>query len=333
VLFRSYFTLSRFPSASQIVQRADQSAWFLEGSISGTFALGTATDGSFVAPNATTLTLANRTGLNGLINAEITCSTTNASSGTTCSAGNEEFGIAFIAPQAGVPYEVCFDFMVAPFGAGAGDDLEMNLRMVKTTNASQTAVETSPYTNQIYQATTTSIARAGDNGRHCVVSQASDTTSKETFRMQKQITVYIGTPAPSFGSTTLRYSVRPLSSAQAKAFVAGSAFYGRTGIAKRGIATLNCDAGSAITTNPDTMISSIGNISGGACAVVLATSYFSSQPECTASVFTAQGATTSTVYSASATPSSSTAVSIDCGLASGAVCTAVDITLDCTGSL
>jgi len=45
-------------------------------------------------------------------------------------------------------------------------------------------------------------------------------------------------------------------------------------------ANLNCDSGSAITSQDDTWISSIGNVASGACAVTIASGIFSATPNC-----------------------------------------------------
>lgn len=56
---------------------------------------------------------------------------------------------------------------------------------------------------------------------------------------------------------------------------------GGTGLRKvEGSAKLNCDASSAITSNPLSMISSIGNVASGKCDVTLTTGFFNSTPFC-----------------------------------------------------
>jgi hypothetical protein len=103
---------------------------------------------------------------------------------------------------------------------------------------------------------------------------------------------------------------------------------------KVGTANINCDAGSAITTNEDSMISTVGNISGGACAITFTGSYFSDTPICDVTfqnnsatmrsisyhTITSSGLTTR-CREAAATGSASTVQD----------CTTIDYTLICIG--
>lgn len=102
-----------------------------------------------------------------------------------------------------------------------------------------------------------------------------------------------------------------------------------TGVTATEVAKLNCDAGSAITSQHGAWVSSIGNISGGACAITLTSGVFSSTPYCTAMPATSGGWSTTMLLNVDAT--SSTAVSVDCEIESSTACTAVDFILSCVG--
>lgn len=78
----------------------------------------------------------------------------------------------------------------------------------------------------------------------------------------------------------LTFTLIPLTQAVPSPFVAGSTFFGRSGMVKGGAAVLACSSGSTITSNPDSMVASIGNASSGVCTVTLTTGYFSSTPIC-----------------------------------------------------
>ncbi len=90
-------------------------------------------------------------------------------------------------------------------------------------------------------------------------------------------------------------------------------------------AALNCDSGAAITSQLGSWVSSIGNISAGACAVTLISGVFSATPYCQ---FTGNNANPLIV---SVNPTSSTAVTIDCDGNDGTDCSTYDGTLTCRG--
>lgn len=92
-------------------------------------------------------------------------------------------------------------------------------------------------------------------------------------------------------------------------------------------ANINCDAGSAITSQRGSWVSSVGNVSGGACAVTLSGTY-SSTPYCWAEP-NAAFASTGLILSTAA--SSSTAISVDCEDDASTACTSFDFNLFCLG--
>jgi len=111
----------------------------------------------------------------------------------------------------------------------------------------------------------------------------------------------------------------------------GSSVTNSSGVLKTIYANLNCDAGSAITSQTGTTangVSAIGNVSGGACAVTLAGA-FSTTPYCFA-VPNAAFAATGLILSAAS--SSSTAVSVDCEDDASTACTTFDFNLQCVGA-
>jgi hypothetical protein len=56
------------------------------------------------------------------------------------------------------------------------------------------------------------------------------------------------------------------------------------GVNKLQSATINCDAGSAITSQDGSWIASVGNISTGVCSITITTSKFNSAPRCWAEI-------------------------------------------------
>ena len=135
------FIVERFPLDSEQTYRPDTIAWRVDANISGAHAdLGTAsvTDyASGVVENAG-LTLTNNTGA-GVLTAQIPCSSTNAASGTTCSAGSESVGVAFTLPKSG-DVRACssFSHFVATGASGA---VSTTFQLVETADGSQTTVQ------------------------------------------------------------------------------------------------------------------------------------------------------------------------------------------------
>lgn len=94
------------------------------------------------------------------------------------------------------------------------------------------------------------------------------------------------------------------------------------------VANINCDAGSAITSQQGSWVSSVGNVSGGACAITLLSGIFSGTPYCVVSpnaAFASLGLITSIAAS------SSTALSVDCEDDASTACTSYDVNLMCVG--
>ncbi|RTL05228.1 hypothetical protein EKK58_08755 [Candidatus Dependentiae bacterium] len=89
-------------------------------------------------------------------------------------------------------------------------------------------------------------------------------------------------------------------------------------------ANLNCDSGSAITSQLGSWVSSIGNISSGGCAITLNSGVFSAAPYCTA---TATGSARILRF----TSTSGTSIAMNCIDDSGTLCTSFDFFITCMG--
>lgn len=81
-------------------------------------------------------------------------------------------------------------------------------------------------------------------------------------------------------SSNFEMGIIPISQSFPMPQIVNSVSSDNVGQVKHNTATLNCDSGSAITSQDGSWISSIGNVSGGACAVTIATGAFSSTPRC-----------------------------------------------------
>jgi hypothetical protein len=76
----------------------------------------------------------------GSANAKIPCSSTNPSTGLTCSAGSEGLGVVFDAPAAGY-YEVCSQFIANTENDATTDAVATTFQLVETSNSSQTILQ------------------------------------------------------------------------------------------------------------------------------------------------------------------------------------------------
>ena len=133
------FIVKKLNSNSGAAVKADQSAWLVDASISGaneTISASAASDTPI--ENASWTMTVN----DGSIGAEIGCASTEESSGTTCSSGEESLSVAFTPRKTGLT-RVCFNFgMYASVNAAVGAMQEHHFRVVKTENDSQTVLET-----------------------------------------------------------------------------------------------------------------------------------------------------------------------------------------------
>lgn len=221
-------------------------------------------------------------------------------------------GIGLVLPKTGM-YEVCANvgFTGATTGAAEG--------MAIVTSGSITLVQ------QAYQQAASLITVLPICGWHNATSPGL-----ETF------TLYI---SGSSGSTTIggnasiraiNWYVKYLSQNMPMPLLVNSVNNTSTGVTGVEVAKLNCDAGSAIMSQHGSWVSSIGNVSGGACAVTLAAGAFSATPYCTATSATAGGISTGLELNVDAT--SATAVSVDCEDDASTACSAFDFILHCVGA-
>ncbi len=118
--------------------RVDQLGWSVNANISGSnIGLGGANVSSYTGITNSGLTLTNNSGA-GTIAAEIPCSTTNPSTGTTCAVGDESVGVVFNLPSAG-DVIACASFgHILNVTAG---NATVAFQLVETSNTAQTVVQ------------------------------------------------------------------------------------------------------------------------------------------------------------------------------------------------
>ena len=111
----------------------DQSGWRIDANIGGAQTqLGNVTVSSYTGMSNAGLDMVL---VSGSAPAQVPCSSTNPSTGLTCAAGDEQIGVVFNPPTAGI-YEVCMAF--ASEVTGTGVDVSQVFQLVETANTSQT---------------------------------------------------------------------------------------------------------------------------------------------------------------------------------------------------
>lgn len=322
---------------SQPVVNDNTTPWYVDAAMDGgNPSLGVAAVSSYTEMVHTSLALGPRSGSAA---AGIMCSGTNAATApstslTTCAAGDESVGINFSIPKAGA-YEVCF-YGAHFIGAdSAGDEIATAFQLIETPTNAQTltleggtrfqsqylnpAAAAGQVTHPITNCSIFNWASAGTKGVRLMYEQAVASTPANNF--------ILADASASIGQRNMRWTVKPVTAASPMPLLVGSVTSNSSGLERIERADLNCDAGSAITSQSGSWVSSIGNVSGGACAVTLAAGMFSAAPSCVVS----GQQTGSTPLIINASIASSTSVTIDCATDAAAACTGYDVSLICAG--
>jgi hypothetical protein len=258
--------------------------------------------------------------------AEIPCSSTNGSTGTTCAVGSESAGIVFDISSPG-RYNVCVA-ATHHYNAYLSASNYKVFQLHETANNSQTSIQSGE--------TTVSSGTAdghgdGNNGDTNPISFCSnfqfDTIGQKTIRLKQ------GGSAPSanfiYADNTngrnLHFTVDKMDQQIPAPILVNSVVNTSSGVSAIEAGEINCDAGSAITSQHGAWVSSVGNISAGACVVTLTTGVYGSAPYCWASD---TGANPDII---GVSASSATSVTIDCDQDDGTDCTTFDASLFCIG--
>jgi len=141
---RLTWTVTRYPESSTSKVSLATQGWFINANIFGA-------NPNLTVGDVSAYTEITDAGLSmelkqGSADAKIPCSTTNAPSGLTCSAGSESLGVAFNPPYAG-SYMVCMQFTHLSQG-GASDEVLSTFRLNETPTNAQTITTQSDTTSQ-----------------------------------------------------------------------------------------------------------------------------------------------------------------------------------------
>lgn len=131
----------RFPLTSAEAMTIETSGWLVDANIvsSTNASLGGSNVTSYTEIIDANSTLTNNS-IVGAIPAQIACSATNPSTGTTCAAGSESIGVAFNVPYSG-PVEACVAFTHSYSFSVVSQSVTAAFQIVETPNNAQTILQ------------------------------------------------------------------------------------------------------------------------------------------------------------------------------------------------
>lgn len=327
------FSIKRFPTSAEQAFRSDDVSWRIDANISGAhITLGTADQTAYITPNNSGLTLTQNS---GSASVGISCSTTNDNTvgTTTCGAGSEEPGIVVNVPRAGT-VEYCFEFSHNIVN-GISGAVDATFEVVETANGSQTvSTEGKSRVQSGSETATTSVSVP----LHVCGKISHTSAGKKTIRLMYEqdttATVTTNQLLADAGANngqrdihvTARYDDLQTITPQTINSVVNTA----TGVTRVEAARLNCDSASTIIAQQGSWIASIGNVSGGACAVTITTGIFSAAPYCTVTEET--GASADPLNIGFTTAPTTTALSVDAANNAGTDSVAFDFDVICVGA-
>jgi hypothetical protein len=200
------FILEYYPPKSKIVTQ-QISDWFVDANIGGAnIGLAGSALTTYTEISNASLDLVLRS---GSAQAEIPCSSTNPSTGLTCSVGNESLGIVFTPPQIGY-YDVCASFtQYNPPNSNSNPIYQL----IETPNNAQTILQEGGQRTQTGGGTVTSVDQL--NGINVCGTFYFPNLNERTVRLMYEYTfgssassIFIDR-SPSQGQRDLRITVKP----------------------------------------------------------------------------------------------------------------------------
>ena len=323
-----WFTLIKYPGSAEVAVTPEKNSWYVNAEIAGANPdLGAAGVAAAVEIIDGSL---NMTKGSGSLAVEIPCSTTNASTGLTCSSGDESVGVVFTQPTAG-PILVCATFTHRS-DVNPSTTSRAYFRIVKTPNAAQTITTEGEPAIVSGQSLGAIGGAAIDDFPHRLCSLFNETASgQKTFRLFYEQAV-AGSPgsgsvqADTMNDSVMLWEAYPIGNNLSLPLILNHVSTSNDAGVITNIAQIDCDGGSSITTNPGSWVSSVGNISGGACTVSFTSGVFANAPVCVATMIADPSKNLSV---GSATVSSA---SVDCETTASAACTDHDFNLICNAA-
>lgn len=295
------FYIKRFPNATQLAVTPDQSANSWSGYHSGDCGWAR-TNTAYGDPAAdATCTFTERTN-------------TNFGTVTSALSGSDKLPGLVFTPKKVQKYEICANIAITGSVTGGGEGFTLIDGSANTLDS------------WYYQQAASLIL----NTRVCTFFTPTSVAS-QTIKFQTKASSGSVTLGGNTTDNSIVWSIKAIDQSMPAPLLVNSVVSNSSGVTKTIAAKLNCDSGSAITSQSGTTsdgVASIGNISAGACAITLATGTFSDTPWCVAQ----EEAIDATPRLLNLTITSSTAMSVDCATTAAAACTAYDIHLICMGA-
>jgi len=287
------FRLWYFPSTSQQVYNPSLQSWRVDANINGANpSLGTANVASYTGIENASLTLTNNTG-NGVIAAQIPCSSTNSPTGTTCSVGNESVGVSFNLPVAG-DVLACASFAhISNVAANSGNSA--TFQIVETPNNAQTISQEGK--SRVNDATSIGAVALDSTFPHrlCGTFTFASAGQKTLRLMYEQLvqatvtsSVITGDASVTQGQRDIHWEVTPLNQLIPAPIVIGSVTSNSTQAIRHESTRLTCgNSGSALIANTGTSPNwTVANgVSAGLCTVTVS---FAQEPSCHCDIIGAQ---------------------------------------------
>jgi len=192
----------------QLAVTNSQSAWFIDANIGGAnTTLTTSAVSSYTGIENASLDMVLNS---GSAPAEIPCSSTNPSTGLTCSVGNESIGVAFLPPFTGY-FDVCITFTQT---TASSSDSNVTYQMIETANNAQVVLQEGKDRTQTGGNALTAGDTLHNNVKNCGTFLFSD-TSKKTVRLMFEKPVSTGSTSvvadrsAANGQRDIRIKVNP----------------------------------------------------------------------------------------------------------------------------
>lgn len=315
-----------FPDFDQNAYSPDKVGWVVYGTTSGAdISLGTSAVASPIEIVSSSLTMTAGT---GSLPVQIPCSSTNASTGTTCSSGDEGLGVVYTQPTEGF-VEACFDFTHQIVIGSNGPDISTFFRIVETANTSQTALQTGTYIARHRAGESdTSGQRPSFGSPMQLCNLLYLTPGKKTLRLNFTQTVVNTLTSSTILNNTFAFSVKPVSHAMPAPLIKNSVVSSSNDVERSERAKLFCSGSSSITSQSGSWVSSIGNVSAGACVITAASGVFSATPSC---VTVASDVASGDPVVFSLNVASATSMTVDCSSLGGTDCTSYVVDVICRG--
>jgi hypothetical protein len=302
-----YFWLERYPSATEVAIRPELYNWRVDANISGANpSLGTSAQSAYTAIEDAGLTLTNNTG-NGVLTAQIPCSSTNAPTGTTCSVGNESVGVAFTLPVAG-DVLACAEFSHNIVTAATGV-VNSTFEIVETPTNAQTISQEGR--GRVQSGFNTASSTITFPHKVCGTFTFSSVGQKALRLFYEQAVSATVTTSQLFadagasnGQRDIHWTVIPINQGLAPAYYIGSVISGSTGMEKLERARVTVSSAAAAVTAQTGSWISVANGAGAGLTTATLTG-FVGEPVCTCMVIGA-ASTSASWCGVTATPSSTT---------------------------